>query len=63
MNKGVNNMACNHERLRCTDNRYFCAVCGAYLFDVDNANTQAAEKPAPEAKKTANKRKTKKDGE
>lgn len=54
-------MACNHERLRCTDNRYFCAVCGAYLFDV--GNERAAEKPAPEAKKTTNKRKTKKDGE
>lgn len=54
-------MACNHERIRCTDNRYFCAVCGAFLRDADNE--QAAEKPAQEAKKTTNKRKTKKDGE
>ena len=22
-------MACNHERIKCTDNVFYCAVCGA----------------------------------
>jgi hypothetical protein len=54
-------MSCNHERLRCTDNTYFCAVCGARLFEAGAA--EEAAKKVPEVKKPQGKRKTKKDGE
>ena len=54
-------MNCNHERLRCTDNVFYCLKCGARVaspYQADN-DTPAAEKPA-EAPKRPAKRKTKK---
>ena len=49
-------MACNHDRIRCTDNVFYCAVCGAQV----EQPTQE-EKPV-EAKKTP-KRRAKKESE
>ena len=57
-------MACNHEQLRCTDNVFFCVLCGAQVArpaKVDKESTPAG-KPA-EAPKRAAKRTTKKRGE
>lgn len=50
-------MACNHDRVKCTDNVFYCAVCGAKV-----EMHVREEKPA-EAKKTPVKRKSKKEGE
>lgn len=49
-------MACNHDRIKCTDNVFYCAVCGAVVEPVRE------EKPVG-AKKTPVKRKSKKEGE
>ena len=57
-------MSCNHEQLRCTDNVFFCVLCGAQVtrpVEVDKESTPAAT-PA-EAPKRAVKRTTKKRGE
>ena len=50
-------MACNHDRIRCTDNVFYCAVCGAKV-----EQPTRKEKPV-EVKKTPVKRKAKKEGE
>ena len=57
-------MNCNHERLRCTNNVFFCLKCGAQVASPYKAdkNPQEAGKPA-EAPKRAAKRTTKKKGE
>lgn len=47
-------MACNHDRIRCTDNVFYCAVCGAKV--------EQPKKPV-EAKKTPVKRKRKENAE
>lgn len=57
-------MACNHKQLRCTNNRFFCLVCGAevpnpYKMDKD---TDEPEKPV-ETQKTGRKRRTRKESE
>ena len=50
-------MACNHDRLKCTDNVYFCAVCGAKV------EMPTREEKSTEAKKTPVKRKRKENAE
>ena len=57
-------MPCNHDRYKCTDNRFFCLICGAEIADpfAVKEDTDRAAKPA-EATKKAVKRKTKKEAE
>jgi hypothetical protein len=57
-------MDCRHEQLRCTDNRFFCLICGAEIADpfVVKEDTDRAEKPA-EAPKKPVKRKARKEAE
>lgn len=46
-------MACDHKQFRCTDNRFFCLVCGAEIanpYEV-NKDTKAEEKPVETQKK------------
>ena len=50
-------MSCEHKRLKCTDNVFYCLDCGAMV-----PNPYEAEKPS-EAPKKAVKRKTKKEDE
>lgn len=52
-------MACEHKRLRCTDNVFYCALCGAVVPD-PYKDKGAEEKPA-EARKTGVKRKARKE--
>ena len=50
-------MACNHDRLCCTNNVFYCVICGAQVpspFEAEQ-NTPAQEKPA-EAPKRGGKR-------
>lgn len=57
-------MACSHDRLRCTNNVFFCLKCGAQVaspYKADN-NPPEAGKPA-EAPKRPAKRKAKKTDE
>ena len=57
-------MACNHDRYKCTDNRFFCLICGAEIGDPYEADKQAgAKENAPEGLKKPVKRKTKKEAE
>lgn len=54
-------MACNHEKLKCTDNVLRCKLCGAVLpLSVLSGETPAENKNAAEGKITASKRKGKK---
>ena len=57
-------MACNHDRYKCTDNRFFCLICGAEIADpfAVKEDTDRAAKPA-EAQKKPVKRKAKKEAE
>ena len=57
-------MACNHEKLRCTDGIYYCLVCGQRI-DIPAAEdkTPEAENKPKETAKKAVKRKTKKEAE
>lgn len=57
-------MNCNHNQYKCTDNRFFCLICGAEIGDpfAVKEDTDQAEKPA-EAPKKPVKRKTKKEAE
>jgi hypothetical protein len=57
-------MACDHKQLKCTDNRFFCLICGAEIADPFAVKEDAdrAEKPA-EAPKRPAKRKSKKTDE
>jgi len=56
-------MDCKHDQYKCTDNRFFCLICGAEIADpfaVKERDTGRAEKPAeapPEAKKRTRKSK------
>ena len=50
-------MGCNHDRIKCTDNVFYCAICGAHV-----EQPVQEEKPA-EAKKTPVKRKRKENAE
>jgi hypothetical protein len=55
--KGDTVMGCNHEKLRCTNNRFFCLICGQEI-QMPKAEPKAEEKePEKEVKKTARKRK------
>lgn len=55
-------MDCRHERIRCTDNRFFCLNCGAELPPPTAVEEIPAEKQdAPEAAKKPVKRKAKKE--
>lgn len=57
-------MSCKHEQLRCTDNVFYCALCGASWVAPAGVEKESTpeEKPA-EATKRAVKRTTKKRGE
>ena len=57
-------MDCKHDRYKCTDNRFFCLICGAEIADpfAVKEDTARIEKPA-ESPKKAVKRKTKKEAE
>ena len=55
-------MDCKHDQYKCTDNRFFCLICGAEIGDpfAVKEDTARAEKPAeapPEAKKRTRKSK------
>lgn len=50
-------MACNHDRIKCTDNVFYCAVCG------ERVEMPAQEEKPAEAKKTPVKRKRKENAE
>ena len=57
-------MNCNHKQLKCTDNRFFCLICGAEIADPHEADKQAgAKENAPEGLKKPVKRKAKKEAE
>ena len=45
-------MSCSHEKLRCTNNRFFCLICGQEI--------QKKPQEKPEEEKPARKRKEKK---
>lgn len=56
-------MDCKHERLRCTDNVYYCLSCGAVVPSPFAGDKREGEKEnAPERLKKAVKRKAKKEG-
>lgn len=49
-------MGCNHEKLRCTNNRFFCLICGQEI-QMPKAEPQAEEKePEKAVKKTTRKK-------
>ena len=56
-------MNCTHDRLRCTNNAFFCLKCGAHVaspFEAEKHTTETA-KPAerpPEAKKRTRRKTT-----
>ena len=50
-------MSCTHERIRCTDNVYYCITCGAELPAPDRVKETA------EGQKKTAKRRTKKEAE
>lgn len=53
-------MNCKHERLKCTDNRFFCLVCGAEVASPHEADKQEGQEERPaETQKTGRKRKAK----
>ena len=57
-------MACEHKTFRCTNNRFFCLVCGVEIdnpYEVDKQEGQE-EKPV-ETQKNGRKRKAKKEVE
>ena len=60
-------MNCKHERLRCTNNEFFCLLCGQRVpapAPSDPADKQAvAKENAPEGPKKPVKRKAKKEAE
>ena len=57
-------MACNHEKVRCTDGIFYCLTCGQRIDypPMEEATPQAEEKPVKEAVK-APRRKPKKEAE
>jgi hypothetical protein len=57
-------MNCKHERLMCTDNRFFCLVCGAEVASPHEADKQEGqEERTAETQKTGRKRKARKEAE
>lgn len=57
-------MDCKHDRYKCTDNRFFCLICGAEIADPFAVKQPAAEAEKPaEATKKAVKRKARKEAE
>lgn len=60
-------MNCNHDRLRCTDNVFFCLLCGqrvpAPASSDPGEQRQGQKENAPEGPKKPVKRKTKKEAE
>ena len=57
-------MACNHEKVRCTDGIFYCLTCGQRIDypPKEEPTPQAEEKPVKEAVK-ASRRKAKKEAE
>ena len=57
-------MACNHDKVRCTDGIFYCLTCGQRIDypPMEEATPQAEEKPVKEAVK-APRRKPKKEAE
>jgi hypothetical protein len=52
-------MNCKHDQYKCTDNRFFCLICGAEIADPFAVKEPAAEvEKSAEAPKKARKRKT-----
>ena len=51
-------MDCKHNRIRCTDNRFFCMDCGAECSPPGEAKKDPVE-PAPEVEKKPAKRRKK----
>ena len=57
-------MDCKHERVRCTNNHFFCLLCGAELPQVSmNEEIPAEKENASEAAKKPVKRRAKKGAE
>ena len=58
-------MGCKHERLRCTDNRFFCLNCGAEVFPEaqTDKNPSETEKTSEAPKKAVKRTSKKKAGE
>ena len=57
-------MNCSHERLRCTDNVFFCVSCGAAVPSPFETKKNPPEEPKPaEGPKKPVKRTAKKKGE
>lgn len=57
-------MACSHDRLRCTNNVFFCLKCGAQVPSPYEADKHTTETATPsEAPKRPAKRKAKKTDE
>lgn len=55
---------CNHKLFRCTNGIFYCLQCGAEIPNPYTAGNGKAEEEKPaEAKKTASKRKTKKEAD
>ena len=53
-------MSCNHEKLRCTNNRFFCLICGQEI-QMPKAEPKAEEIPqAEQPAKKASRKTTKK---
>ena len=55
-------MDCKHEKLRCTNHRFFCVLCGAEVpspFETDKPSSETQN--APEGAKKPVKRRTKKE--
>jgi hypothetical protein len=50
-------MSCNHEKLRCTNNRFFCLICGQEIQKAKSVPQAEVKEPEKEVKKTARKRK------
>jgi hypothetical protein len=51
--KGDTVMGCNHEKVRCTDNRFFCLICGQEI----QRKAKPEEIPQEEPKKATKKKK------
>ena len=57
-------MACKHDQYKCTDNRFFCLICGAEIGDPYADDKQAGQKEnATEGLKKPVKRKAKKEAD
>lgn len=57
-------MECEHKRLKCTNNVFFCMDCGAVVPNpYENGKQEGNEEKPAEAPKTGRKRKAKKEVE